>query len=255
MRTLTIFIWLAAASLLQAATVNWTEFDANGLQIANGTFATVCASFLSVGSACSEPSSFSATTTHSQPHRFRFGFKYRWPQHPAGRNRNGNFHRWYAGQRESDLGRTLFSRSCLPFQPRQSHSRGGLVSDDRGLCVIQPRCQRHHCCQQESGHGLRLRLLQSIDGQCGRWPIVFSWPDTRKYASNFGNGLFTHLSVTFNFLGATVVAGDSMDIPVSSTSSPVPETATVWLACGALGVLAVRRWRTSNNGVPAGPRG
>lgn len=254
MKTLTIFIWLAAASLLQAATVNWTEYDANGLQIANGTFATVCASFLSVGSACSEPSPFSATATHfsltgSASASNIDGLNTLLVATATVTSTDGT-----RGSVNLTWDELFFPDPAYLFNPANPTPVVDSYVMTGGFALSSPDANDTIVANKSQDTVLGSVYFDPLTANAAGGPSFSVGPDTQNYASNFGNGLFTHLSVTFNFLGATVVAGDSMDIPVSSTSSPVPEPATVWLACGALGVLAVRRWRTSSNDVPAGPR-
>jgi hypothetical protein len=238
---LTVALLAGLAQVSEAAKVTWSEQNAAGIEIAAGTFTTTCGLFLFVPDSCAEPVWFSASGTHFSMTGLT-----------SAQNIDGLNTELVATAIVTSLdgtrGSVLMQWDQL-FYPDYSYAfdpaypvpvvdsyilTGGfsLASPDPLSRIVADKSQ-----QTVFGPVSFPSLIATSDAG----PTFSVGPVTKTYAPNFGNGLWTTLKVRFEFLGASIVAGDAMDIPVTTSTSTavstVPEPASWALAGGALLVL------------------
>ncbi|MCX6591323.1 MAG: hypothetical protein NTZ56_07340 [Acidobacteria bacterium] len=232
---------LAVAASSQAATVTWTEYKPNGTEIASGTFTTTCGLVLSFGDSCAEPSAFSATGVH-----------FSMTGSTSARNIDGLNTELIATAVVTSLDGTrgmVAMQWDQLFYPDFFYSYDPTVSVvdsytlTGGFALASPAADSKIVASKTQQTIFGPVSFPSLVATSDAGPTFSVGPETKTYAPNFGNGLWTTVRVSFQFLGASITAGDAMDIPVSTSTSvpasPVPEPAAWWLAGGAL--LAMRR--------------
>ncbi|MCX6599317.1 MAG: hypothetical protein NTV70_23435 [Acidobacteria bacterium] len=229
---LTVALLAGMAQLSQAAVVTWSERKANGTEIASGTFTTTCGLALSFGDSCAEPSWFSATGIH-----------FSMTGSTSARNIDGLNTELVATAVVTSLDGT---RGSVLMQWDQLFQPDFFYSYDPAVSVLDSYTLTGAFALASPDDASRIvadKLQQTVFGPIAFPSLVATssagttfdvGPVTKAYAPNFGNGLWTRVSVSFEFLGASIIAGDAMDIPVNTSTSTVPEPAFGWLAGGAL---------------------